>query len=145
MEKRLILIYSLLPFLLIFDILTKWFLLNKSFSIIPNILEITPVKNIGIAFGLFKGNIFFTIIIPIIAIILLFYFFYKKKASLAQLGLMLTVSGLLGNLISRFIYGYVPDFITLPFLSFLFQVFNFADLFSFVGIIFLIIFVVKEK
>ena len=145
MEKRLILIYGLLFLLLCLDILTKYYFLDKNFSIIPGVLEISPAKNTGIAFGLFKGNIVFTIILPVLAILLLFYFFYKKKTTLASLGLVLTTSGLIGNLISRFVYGYVPDFITLPPLSFLFKIFNLADFFSFIGIILLVIYTAKER
>lgn len=142
MEKRFILAFF---FLIAIDILTKVYFLDKGFIIIPGILEISSVKNTGIAFGLFKGSFFFTIVLPLVAILVLSYFFYHKKNTLAQAGLTLAISGLVGNLISRFVYGYVPDFITIPFLSFIFQVFNFADLYLFAGIIVLIIFTLKVR
>ncbi len=55
-------------------------------------------------------------------------------------GFTLIVGGALGNFIDRIFLGYVRDFIKLEFMEF--PVFNFADMFLTVGVIFYVIYLV---
>lgn len=120
---------------IIADRVTKIFftdLLNmgESLPIIHKVFHMTLVRNTGIAFGLFKDNGMFFIIIPTIAItiLLIFNIFYYRKSNeglsrLYIVGFSLILGGAIGNLIDRILYGYVIDFIDFR----VWPVFNIAD------------------
>lgn len=57
----------------------------------------------------------------------------------------LLISGLLGNLFDRIIYGYVRDFLDFRFGSYNYPVFNLADTFIFCGVILLILAIIKGE
>jgi signal peptidase II len=101
---------------------------NESLPIFANILRMTLVHNTGIAFGLFRnqGLVFF--VIPFIALVLLIFniFYYKNNGDLSRMyivGFSLILSGAIGNLVDRIMYGYVIDFIDFR----IWPVFNIAD------------------
>lgn len=102
---------------------------GESLPIIRKVLHMTLVHNTGIAFGLFKGQDFVFIIVPIIAIILLAYniYYYKynnEKLSRAYIiAISLIIGGAIGNLIDRIYCGHVIDFIDFR----IWPVFNIAD------------------
>ncbi len=101
------------------------YMLGHSMSVIEDFLYITYLKNTGIAFGLFKNNnIFMIIVISIIVILLLFFYYREKNKSLAlSISVMFLVSGAIGNLIDRIIYGFIVDYINFTF----WPAFNLAD------------------
>lgn len=116
--------------------------LSQSIPIIKNILHITFVKNTGAAFGLFKDNIFFFIAVSVIAIVTIGAMLLKAIKNdkfydnfLFNFGLVLIMSGALGNLIDRISLRYVIDFIDVR----VWPVFNFADTFITIGTALLII------
>ena len=118
----------------LFDRLSKIFFSNiltegESLPIIYKVMHMTLVHNTGIAFGLFKGQDFVFIVVPIIAIILLAYniYYYKynneKLSRLYIIAISLILGGAIGNLVDRIAYGYVIDFIDFR----VWPVFNIAD------------------
>lgn len=70
-------------------------------------------------------------------ICLLLYWLYKSKfdATLYNISLVFIVSGATGNLIDRFKYGAVIDFIDLHISHFHWPTFNFADIIISIGAI----------
>ena len=103
--------------------------------------------NYGASFNLLQGFSFTLALLIIVGIIVMFLsaFFYSKtknKVSLEHWGLALLFSGTLANLVDRAFYGYVIDFLTMPFA---FPSFNLADLSNLAGVTLLIIFLVKKK
>ena len=119
--------------------LNKKFVGSDIFS--SKYLNIHLIWNEGIAFGLlsFKEEIFYNILTIIISIIIIIIFFiiinsdgYKKYLLLMILG------GALGNLFDRIFYNAVPDFIDFHIGNFHWFIFNVADIFISIGIIFLI-------
>ena len=117
-----------------FDRITKVFFTHvlaegESLPIIRNVLHMTLVHNTGIAFGLFKGQDFVFIVVPVIAIILLAYniYYYKynnEKLSRAYIvAISLILGGAIGNLVDRIYFGHVIDFIDFR----VWPVFNIAD------------------
>ncbi|PIW68471.1 MAG: signal peptidase II [Candidatus Omnitrophica bacterium CG12_big_fil_rev_8_21_14_0_65_42_8] len=103
---------------------------GESIPIIKDILHITFVKNTGAAFGLFKDSTFFFIVVSVIAVVIIGSIFLKAVRNgifydnfLFNFGLILIMSGALGNLIDRVRLRYVVDFIDLR----IWPVFNFAD------------------
>ena len=120
--------------------LNKKFVGSDIFS--SKYLNIHLIWNEGIAFGLlsFNEKIFYNILTIIISIIIIIIFFiiinsdgYKKYLLLMILG------GALGNLFDRIFYNAVPDFIDFHIGNFHWFIFNVADIFISIGIIFLII------
>lgn len=122
----------LLPFLLVLlDQITKLIFQNKTYMI--NGIGIENAANTGAAFGIFQGQNIILALISIVIIIAISYF-YRKSKGLAQLGLLLVLSGAIGNLIDRILFGYVRDFIAV----YWWPNFNLADSFNVIGIIIII-------
>lgn len=103
---------------------------GQSVPLIKNILHITFINNTGAAFGLFKNSTQMFIVISIIAIIFILSTIIaaiKKRGFLSNyllhIGLILILSGSIGNLIDRLRFGYVIDFIDVR----IWPVFNIAD------------------
>ena len=102
---------------------------GESLPIIRNFFHMTLVHNTGIAFGMFKGQDFVFIVVPIIAIVLLAYniYYYRynnEKLSRAYIiAISLILGGAIGNLVDRIYYGHVIDFIDFR----IWPVFNIAD------------------
>ena len=104
--------------------------LGQSIPIIKDVLHITFVKNTGAAFGLFKNNTYFFIAVSVIAVVIIGTLLIKAIRNgefldnfLCNFGLILIMSGALGNLIDRFSLRYVIDFIDVR----IWPVFNIAD------------------
>ncbi len=125
-----------------FDQLTKLLIIKNfnqydSISVLP-FVKIIYVKNTGAAFGILQnlGNNVF-IVISIIAIIGIFYVFLKSSDNMFSFSLLL--GGATGNLIDRFIRGYVIDFIDIFVGKYHWPAFNIADSSLTIGIFLLII------
>ena len=144
--KKSLLVFFIIFLTVLVDFLLKLFFQNKKFVVLPNLLEISYVKNYGLVYGVFSKNVIFTIIVPIILLIVFFYFFiYKQKKQRVFIASSFVIAGILGNLISRIKDGFVTDFIYVPFLQPIFPNFNIADLSAFIGIFVLVYFIIKEK
>ncbi len=91
------------------------FYLNESHDVLGNVLRFTYIQNPGIAFGLRFGNkFFFTVVAVIASVAILIYLYRLRHARFAfRLALALILGGAIGNLIDRFAYGEVIDFIDL--------------------------------
>jgi signal peptidase II len=118
--------------------------LGDSRNLIGNILYITPTFNTGVAFGLFKGvhsYIFITISIIAIAFIIYMLISGKLKDLLLRSAAFLILSGAIGNIIDRFMYGYVLDFIDLR----VWPVFNIADSAVTIGAAMIVLYLFKKR
>ena len=62
-----------------------------------------------------------------------------KSSGLKKYSLLMILGGALGNVFDRIIYKAVPDFIDFHIGNFHWFIFNFADIFISIGVIFLII------
>ncbi len=117
--------------------------LHTSVELIPNFLYLNYIKNTGAAWSILSNQNTLLIIIAIIETIILIYFLLKvrkdKKQILYTIALSLMIGGAIGNLIDRFIFGFVRDYIdTYPF-GYNFPVFNIADSALTIGVILLLI------
>ncbi len=89
-------------------------------------LHIVHVRNIGAAFGMFKGlGKTFFIILSASAIAFIIYLLVRKTYN--TIGLSLILGGAIGNLIDRLVYGMVIDFIDFSVGTFHWPAFNIAD------------------
>jgi signal peptidase II len=107
-------------------------------------LSLTNVRNTGSAFGLFVNQAFLLALIGVVGVIaiLLFYRYFSKSSLLGISALSLVFGGAVGNLIDRFRFGYVTDFIDVRLWhSYHWPAFNVADSAITVGSIMLVIFI----
>ena len=105
-------------------------------------LNIILIWNEGIAFGLlsFNEKFFYNLLTFIILIIILIIFFMVIKSyGLKKSSLLMILGGALGNVYDRIFYGAVPDFIDFHIGNFHWFIFNVADIFITLGVIFMII------
>tara|TARA_Y100000996_G_scaffold120055_1_gene89829 strand:+ start:74 stop:568 length:495 start_codon:yes stop_codon:yes gene_type:complete len=105
-------------------------------------LNIRLIWNEGIAFGLlsFNDKIIYNLLTFIIFIIILIIFFMVLKSyGLKKYSLLMILGGALGNVYDRIFYGAVPDFIDFHVGNFHWFIFNVADIFITLGVIFMII------
>lgn len=95
-------------------------------TVIGGLLEFSYVENTGAAFGLFKNFMWVVVVITIAAffLIAILLFRYRGHTFFSYAASALLLAGGAGNLIDRFFYGFVVDFIHVLFFGY---VFNFAD------------------
>jgi signal peptidase II len=113
---KLLLIVSLPLYLL--DQVTKWLILrfistDEFVPVIPGFFYLVQVHNTGAAFGMFKNNNLFFMLLASVALVLLAIFARRGAFADApsRFGAALLVSGVLGNLTDRILHGYVIDFL----------------------------------
>ena len=111
-------------------------------------LNIYLIWNKGIAFGLFsfdQSTIYNSISLVIILIIVLVLVMILNAEGIKQYSLILIFGGSLGNLFDRIYYSAVPDFIDLHIGDFHWFIFNVADIFITLGVIFRILIELKSN
>ena len=102
---------------------------------IPSLLEFKYAENTGMAFSFLASQPFIlTILISIINLGLLFYFL---KEAQPPLFLIFIFAGAFSNLLDRYFFGFVTDFINPTFMNF--AIFNLADVFLNLGLAFYIL------
>lgn len=135
--------------LIVLDQIIKYWALNylqrvESISIINNVFNLTYVENRGAAFGMLQNNqIIFIIVAAIASCYGLYYLHTKKVNNIGKVGIILIISGAIGNLIDRIRLGFVVDY--LDFHIIWSYVFNLADCFVVVGTILLCIYIITSE
>ena len=105
-------------------------------------LNISLVWNKGIAFGLlsfnenYVYNILTTLIVLVTFVILLMIL---KNDGFKRFSLLMIMGGALGNLYDRIFFSAVPDFFDFHVGNFHWFIFNVADIFITIGVIFMIL------
>ncbi|TPW28067.1 signal peptidase II [Martelella alba] len=108
---------------------------HRAVEVLP-FLALYRTYNLGIAFSMFSDANGYLIVgarIIIVAFVSWFWWRSDARRSLLQLGLALIVSGALGNIIDRFVYGHVIDYVLFHVGNWSFAVFNLADSFITIG------------
>lgn len=118
------------------------FVLGESLPVIPNVFHLTYILNKGAAFSILSGKVWLLIIVSLVALggILWYYRETDPSEKLKIFSLACITGGAIGNLIDRICLGAVRDF--LDFL--IWPIFNIADCFVVVGVVFLLCCLVKE-
>lgn len=136
---------------IVLDQLSKIWILNnftygEVWEIIPDFFNLTLVMNPGAAFGLFAGLPTMTRrivlgVVTVIAVILVITLLKKeaKDDSYAQFGLYLILGGAFGNLIDRFRFDAVVDFLDVYIGTYHWPAFNVADSAISIGVTLLLI------
>lgn len=114
-------------------------------------LDFILVFNTGISYGLFSGGGDFQkwilISLSILIIIFLLNLIRNESSILSKLSISFIIGGALGNVLDRFTYGAVVDFISLHARGFSWYIFNIADIFIVLGVILFILsqFILSKK
>jgi len=108
---------------ILLDLWTKWLVvqridLHEAVPIIPNFFQLVHVRNTGAAFGI-GANASSRIIplllnvgaIAVFCVVVVYAFRSAVTDRLLQTGLHLILGGAIGNLLDRFRFGYVVDFL----------------------------------
>jgi signal peptidase II len=109
--------------------------LQEAIPVIP-MLALYRTYNLGVAFSMLSGmDGWFIVGMRLIIVALVLYLWHRtaKDRWLAHLGYALIIAGAIGNLIDRFAYGHVIDYILFHTETWSFAVFNLADSFITVG------------
>tara|TARA_B100000945_G_scaffold94658_1_gene73942 strand:+ start:557 stop:1045 length:489 start_codon:yes stop_codon:yes gene_type:complete len=146
--KKIITSFVIVLFIFFLDRITKILILNiaeeagKVDIYINSFLNFYLVWNSGIGFGLlsFDDNYVYNSITVLIILInlIIVYLIYIEKGQKSYF-LLIILGGSLGNLFDRLYYNAVPDFIDLNYKGFHWFIFNVADIFITIGIMFLIL------
>ena len=148
LNKNFLIDFIIVLFIFILDRLSKIYViyLDKKLSDLEiytsKFLNITLFWNEGIAFGLFsfgQENFYNLLTILILIIILIIFFISFNSKGLKRYAFLMIFGGALGNVFDRIFNKAVPDFIDLHIGDFHWFIFNVADIFITIGVIFLII------
>ena len=147
-KKNLFISSSLILLIFLLDRVSKTYVIYLNDKLLgieilsSKFLNIRLIWNEGIAFGLlsFNDKIIYNLLTFIIFIIILIIFFMVLKSyGLKKYSLLMILGGALGNVYDRIFYGAVPDFIDFHIGNFHWFIFNVADIFITLGVIFMII------
>ena len=115
-------------------------------KIIDGFFSLTLVMNSGVAFGVFSGiesslKAYFLLGLSgiTVALVIFYYLFEKNMQLLTRFGLALVVGGALGNMIDRWRYEKVVDFLDFYWKNYHWPAFNIADCAISIGVTLLLI------
>ena len=148
LKKNLIIFFSV-ALIFFIDRISKILVISKSEKLNQNEIFSTKfinfhlIWNEGIAFGLlsFSNSSTYQIMTLFILLVILILIFYMLKTDMVyeKIGFILIIGGAIGNLFDRFFYTAVPDFIDLHINNFHWFIFNIADIFITIGVLWLIL------
>ena len=136
-------------FIFILDRITKIYVIYLSNKLkiselfLSKYLNISLTWNEGIAFGLFSFNqnyLYNFLTLIIFLVIFIIFIMIINSEGLKKYALSLIIGGALGNLYDRIMFKAVPDFVDFHVGEFHWFVFNVADIFITLGVIFMILF-----
>ena len=130
---------TLSAIVILLDVWTKWLVvkridLHEAIPIIPNFFQIVHVRNTGAAFGI-GANADSRLVplllnvgaIAVFCVVVVYAFRSAITDRLLQTGLHLILGGAIGNLLDRFRFGYVVDFLDVYVRNHHWPAFNVAD------------------
>ena len=130
--------------IIIGDLLSKNWMLELIFAparqiILTPFLNLTPVWNSGISFGLFQDNpMVGKLMIPMLAVLVVLWLFFSlyDLNRLQRFASGLIAGGAIGNVIDRLRFGRVVDFLDFHVGAYHWPAFNLADSAIFMGVVF---------
>ena len=138
----------LIVFIFVLDRLSKLIVINldkKNFSeeiFSSQFLDIQLTWNDGIAFGLLsfeRENLYNILTLTIVVVILIIFIILIRSKGFKKFSYSMILGGAIGNVFDRLLYRSVPDFIDFHIGNFHWFIFNCADIFITMGVIFLIL------
>tara|TARA_B000000532_G_scaffold242522_1_gene236693 strand:+ start:48 stop:551 length:504 start_codon:yes stop_codon:yes gene_type:complete len=148
LSKDLFINSSLILIIFLLDRISKIYVINLDTKFLGSeifsskYLNISLIWNEGIAFGLLsfdQDNLYNLLTFLIILIIFFIIVMILKSSGFKKYALLLILGGALGNIFDRLMYKAVPDFIDFHVGDFHWFIFNVADIFVTLGVIFMIL------
>ena len=148
LSKNFIINLLLVLLIFLFDRISKIYViyLDKKFFgseiYSSKFLNIELYWNTGIAFGLFsfsENYLYNLLTFVIVIVIMIIIFMIVISKDFKKYPLLMILGGALGNLVDRIFFKAVPDFIDFHIQNFHWFIFNVADIFISLGIIFMIL------
>jgi signal peptidase II len=114
---------TLAAIIIVLDAVTKWLVMQRldlhdSVPLIPDFFQLVHVRNTGAAFGIGANTesalmpfLLNAGAITVFCVVVAYAFRAAVSDRLLQVGLHLILGGAIGNLIDRFRFGYVVDFL----------------------------------
>ena len=122
---------------ILLDQLTKWWILEVVMQPIPHVVEVTPFFNLvmawntGVSFGTFgSSHAFMPYVLSAVAlaiVVALVMWLRQADRRYVALALGMVIGGAIGNVIDRFRFGAVADFLDFHIGGWHFWAFNVAD------------------
>ena len=147
-NKKIFIYLFIVGLIFFIDRITKLYVISldqKNYSsdlFVSTFINITLIWNKGIAFGLFyfNQNYLYNLLTLLIAfVVLIIIIITTKNRGLKKYALLMILGGASGNLYDRIFLKAVPDFIDLHIGEFHWFIFNIADIFITLGVIFMIL------
>lgn len=109
---------------------------DQTVAVLAPFLQLTYVRNTGVAFSLFRQQVVLALLIPIIiaAVVVTFVRYLPRDVLLLRITMGLILGGAVGNLLDRLRLGYVVDFIEAHLGEHIWPLFNVADSCIVVGV-----------
>ena len=154
LNKNFLLNLFLVLLIFLFDRFSKIYIIHLDNKFLGSeifsskFLNISLVWNKGIAFGLLSFNkdyLYNFLSLFILIIILFIIFMIFKSKGFKKYSLIMILGGAIGNFYDRVFHNAVPDFIDFHIHNFHWFIFNFADIFITIGVIFMILFELTTK
>ena len=113
--------------------------LGETINVLP-FLDFYLIFNTGIAFSFFDeggelGRWILVFLVLLVCLYLVYVLISEKLRKYETFALLMILSGGLGNLIDRSLWGHVIDFIHFYYENYSFYIFNLADTFISIGVI----------
>lgn len=109
--------------------------LNHEIILIPNFFSLHYINNYGAAWSIMDNQTPIIITISIIALIIIYRFMYVFQINHRNnIAFGLLVGGLIGNLMDRWLFGYVRDFFDFHIFNYDYPIFNIADIAIVIGV-----------
>ena len=147
MLKKHLVDFFIIIFIFLIDRISKLLIIGSPETYEQYGISITPFLNFnliwneGIAFGLlsFDEKSYYNILTIFIILVTtaIIWLMFKSKG-FERFSFIMIIGGSLGNIFDRILYSAVPDFIDIHINNFHWFIFNVADIFITLGIIFLI-------
>lgn len=120
----------------------NYFLVSKTLIKVTSFFKIVLIYNTGVSFGILNNWRYSPYVFTIITIVAIFIFLLwlknNKSAKMIDYGLIMIISGGLGNLLDRLYHGAVIDFLYFHYDDLYWPAFNFADSIITIGVFFII-------
>ncbi len=141
--------------LLVFDQFTKLLAIQHlkdkpAYVLMDGVLELDYLENRGSAFGMLQNQKVFILSVGFVFLLLLLFLLLKlpeqKKYCILHICVAAIIAGGIGNMIDRFRFDYVVDFISFVLIDY--PIFNVADIYvvvATIGLFILFLFVYKEE
>ena len=147
MFKKHLVDFSIIIFIFLIDRVSKLVIIGspgayEQYGVsVTSFLNFNLIWNEGIAFGLlsFDEKSYYNILtIFIVLVTTVIIWLMLRSRGFERFSFIMIIGGSLGNIFDRILYSAVPDFIDIHINNFHWFIFNVADIFITLGIIFLI-------